>query len=128
MKQIHTSKAPKAIGSYSQAMQAGDFLWVSGQIPLVAETMQLVSEDIAEQTKQALFNLEMILLEAQLTKQNVVKVTIFTTQIQSFQEINQVYSEFFGEHRPARAVVEVSRLPREVQIEIEAVAYCKAQR
>lgn len=121
-KVINTTKAPAAIGPYSQGIQAGNLLFISGQIPFVPETMELVSEDVREQTKQALENLKGILEAAGLTLNHVVKTTVFIKDMNEFGLINEVYSTYFSDHKPARACVEVARLPKDVRVEIEAIA------
>jgi 2-iminobutanoate/2-iminopropanoate deaminase len=121
MKIIHTNQAPQAIGPYSQAIQAGNFLYTSGQIPLTPEG-ELVSGDVREQTQQVLENITAILTEAGAKLESVVKTTIFIKDMNHFQAINQVYSEYFSEHKPARSTVEVARLPKDVLIEMEVIA------
>ncbi|MBM7615809.1 RidA family protein [Alkaliphilus hydrothermalis] len=119
---INTKNAPAAIGPYSQAVKAGNTLYISGQIPFVPETMELVSQDIKDQTKQCLENVKAILQEAGMTLDNVVKVGIFIKDMNEFGAINEVYANYFTNNKPARACVEVARLPRDVRIEIEAIA------
>lgn len=121
-KVINTTKAPAAIGPYSQAVKTGNMLFVSGQIPFVPETMQLVSEDIKEQTKQCLENLKGILEEAGMTLNDVVKTSVFIKDMNEFGAINEVYATYFTDNKPARACVEVARLPKDVRVEIEAIA------
>ncbi|ABR48473.1 putative endoribonuclease L-PSP [Alkaliphilus metalliredigens QYMF] len=121
-KVINTKKAPAAIGPYSQAVQAGNMLFVSGQIPFVPETMELISEDVQEQTKQALENLKAILEEAGLGFKDVVKTTVYIKDMNEFGKINEIYGEYFKENKPARACVEVARLPKDVKVEIDAIA------
>lgn len=122
MKIISTNNAPQAIGPYSQAIEANGTLYISGQIPLNPATMEFVSEDVKEQTHQCLKNLEEILKEAGYTLENVVKCGIFLADMNDFAEVNEVYSQFFSNHKPARACVEVARLPRDAKVEIEAIA------
>ena len=123
MKEIITSNnAPAPIGPYSQAIRANGFVFVSGQIPLDPITGNIVQGGVVEQTHQALKNLRAILEAAGSGLQQVVKTTIFLTNLDDFQKINQIYGEYLGEAKPARATVQVSRLPRESLIEIEAVA------
>ena len=122
MEIINTEKAPKAIGPYSQAIEANNFIFVSGQIPFVPETMEVVSDDIGEQTKQCIENIKAILASKNVTLDNVVKCSLFIKDMNDFAKINEVYAEYFGETKPARACVEVARLPRDVKIEIEAIA------
>lgn len=121
-KVISTPKAPAAIGPYSQAIQVGNTIYVSGQIPFVPETMTLVSEDVKEQTKQALENVKAILEAADSSLNDVVKASVFVKNINDFNAINEVYASYFVENKPARALVEVARLPRDVKIEIEVIA------
>ncbi|HBG32182.1 MAG TPA: reactive intermediate/imine deaminase [Acholeplasmataceae bacterium] len=123
MKFIVTKKAPSAVGPYSQGVMVKDTLYVSGQIPFVPETMTLVSDDIRKQTKQSLTNILAIVEEAGLKKTDIVKCNVYMTNLSDFGAMNEVYAEFFGDHKPARAAVEVRRLPKDVQIEIEAIAY-----
>ncbi|GAA3647214.1 RidA family protein [Asaccharospora irregularis] len=119
---IHTENAPKAIGPYSQAVKAGNMLFISGQVPFVPETMEIVEGDVKAQTAQSLTNLKAILAEAGADFSNVVKTTVFIKDMNEFGAINEVYAEFFGENKPARACVEVARLPKDVKVEIELIA------
>ena len=119
---IHTENAPAAIGPYSQAVKAGNLLFVSGQVPFVPETMEIVEGDVKAQTAQSLKNLQAILKEAGADFSNVVKTTVFIKDMNEFAQINEVYAEYFGENRPARACVEVARLPKDVKVEIELIA------
>ena len=119
---ISTKNAPAAVGPYSQAVEVNDTLYVSGQIPFVPATMTLVSEDIAEQTKQSLANIKAILDEAGYKVEDIVKCQCFLKDMNDFAAMNAVYEEFFGEHKPARAAVEVARLPKDVKVEIDAIA------
>jgi 2-iminobutanoate/2-iminopropanoate deaminase len=119
---IETKGAPAPIGPYSQAIRANGFLFVSGQIPIQPETGALIQGDIAIQTRQVMQNLSAILEAAGSSLQKVVKTTIYLTNLDDFSRFNQVYAEYFGEVKPARATVQVARLPREVLLEIEAVA------
>ena len=119
---IHTDNAPKAIGPYSQAVKAGNMLFVSGQVPFVPETMEIVDGDVKAQTAQSLKNVQAILAEAGLDFSHVVKSTVFIKDMNEFAQINEVYAEFFGENKPARACVEVARLPKDVKVEIEVIA------
>jgi 2-iminobutanoate/2-iminopropanoate deaminase len=123
MKMIHTNHAPKAVGPYSQGVLAkGETLYVSGQIPFVPETMSLVSEDIKEQTLQSLKNVLAIVEAAGMQKEHIVRCTVYMTDLSKFSLMNEVYQQFFGDHKPARAAIEVSRLPRDVAVEIDAIA------
>ena len=119
---VHTDNAPKAIGPYSQAVKAGNMLFVSGQVPFVPETMEIVEGDVKAQTAQSLKNVQAILAEAGLDFSHVVKSTVFIKDMNEFAKINEVYAEFFGENKPARACVEVARLPKDVKVEIEVIA------
>ncbi|MGL4373390.1 MAG: RidA family protein, partial [Turicibacter sp.] len=119
---ISTVDAPKAIGPYSQAIEANGTLYISGQIPLDPKTMEFVSEDIVEQTHQCLKNIQAILAEAGYAIENVVKCGIFLADMNDFAAVNEVYAQYFSTHKPARACVEVARLPRDAKIEIEAIA------
>ena len=119
---IHTENAPAAIGPYSQAVKAGNLLFVSGQVPFVPETMEIVEGDVKAQIAQSLKNLQAILKEAGADFSNVVKTTVFIKDMNEFAQINEVYAEYFGENKPARACVEVARLPKDVKVEIELIA------
>ena len=122
---IHTENAPAAIGPYSQAVKAGNLLFVSGQVPFVPETMEIVEGDVQAQTRQSLTNVQAILKEAGADFSDVVKTTVFIKDMNEFAQINEVYGEFFGENKPARACVEVARLPKDVKVEIEVIAVVK---
>jgi len=119
---IQTERAPKAIGPYSQAIQAVGFLFLSGQVPLDPKTGELVKGDIGQQTKQVLENIEGVLESQNLGMEDVVKATIFLKNIENFNQVNEVYSSYFPTSPPARSTVEVARLPRDAEIEIEAIA------
>jgi len=119
---ISTVKAPAAVGPYSQAVKAGNMVFVSGQIPFVPETMELVSEDVQEQTARSLENVVAILEASGASIKDVVKVSVFIKDMNDFGKINEVYEKYFGDHKPARACVEVARLPKDVKVEIEAIA------
>jgi|TARA_B100000959_G_scaffold237634_1_gene257062 2-iminobutanoate/2-iminopropanoate deaminase len=119
---ISTPNAPKAIGPYSQAILVGNTLYCSGQIALNPETGELINSDIAAETKQVMQNLEAILEEAKMTFKNVVKCSIFIKNMLQYIEINQVYAKYFDENPPARETVEVSVLPKNVNIEISLIA------
>ncbi|MGL4803760.1 MAG: RidA family protein [Cetobacterium sp.] len=121
-KVINTSKAPAAIGPYSQAVEVNGTLYVSGQIPFVPETMTVISDDVKEQTRQSLENVKAILEEAGYSLKDVVKAGVFIKDMNDFASINEVYAEYLGEVKPARACVEVARLPRDVKVEIEVIA------
>ena len=120
---ISTSNAPAAIGPYSQAIKAGNLLFVSGQIPLAPATGALIPEDtIQAQTTRVLQNLSAILAQAGATLDNVVKTTVFLKNMEDFGEMNRIYNTFFTTDCPARSAVEVARLPKDVRVEIEAIA------
>lgn len=121
-KQIATDKAPKAIGPYSQAILAGNTLYISGQIPLDPNTGLMVSDKIEDQTVRALENLKAIIMAANGTMKNVVKTTILLADMNDFAMVNEIYSRYFEEPFPARATFQVARLPRDAKVEIEAIA------
>ncbi|WP_404455950.1 RidA family protein [Oceanobacillus kapialis] len=121
---IFTSKAPAAIGPYSQAIKAGDFIYVSGQIPLDPSTGEVV-EGIEKQTEQVLQNLKAILDEAGATFREVVKFTIYLKSMDDFATVNEIYGSYLAEPYPARATVEVSRLPKDVLVEMDVICYQK---
>ncbi|AWN18566.1 RidA family protein [Streptococcus sobrinus] len=123
MKTFHTDKAPKALGPYVQAKQAGDLLFASGQVPLSPETGQVVGTSIEEQTQQVLKNIKAILEAAGTDFDHVVKTTCFLSDINDFAAFNEVYATAFKEEFPARSCVEVARLPKDVKVEVEVVAY-----
>lgn len=125
-KVIQTSAAPAAIGPYSQAVVAGGLLFVSGQIPLDPASGQLVGGGVDEQTVQVLKNLRAIIEAAGARMGQVVKTTIFLKSMDDFQKVNEVYGTFFEAPYPARATVEVARLPRDVKVEIEAIVNLSA--
>lgn len=120
-KTIHTEHAPAAVGPYSQGVLAGGTLFVSGQIPFVPETMTLAGEGIEDQARQSLKNIAAIVKEAGFSLNDVVKCTVFLKNMDDFAAVNHVYAEFFGDHKPARCAVEVSRLPKDVRVEIDAI-------
>lgn len=123
MRKIHaTDKAPKAIGPYSQAVEAGGFVYVSGQIPIDPSTGQMTGATVAEQTDRVLRNLRAILETAGLSMSDVVKTTVFLVDLGRFTEMNEVYARHFTSEFPARATVQVSALPKGALVEIDAVA------
>jgi 2-iminobutanoate/2-iminopropanoate deaminase len=122
-KVIQTEKAPKPIGPYSQAIRAGNFIFLSGQIPIDPKTGELVKGDIRQQTQQVLENIRGVLESQGLGMQDVVKVNIFLKDMGNFNEMNEVYATYFSSFPPARSTVEVAKLPRNADIEIEAIAY-----
>lgn len=119
---IQTANAPAAIGPYSQAVRAGDLLFVSGQIPLDAKSGEQIRTGIADETKKVLDNLKAIIEAAGGSMANVVKTTIFLKDMGSFSVVNEIYGTYFPQPFPARATVEVARLPRDVNVEIDAIA------
>ncbi len=120
---IFTEKAPAPIGPYSQAVLSGNTLYVSGQIPLNPDSGELILTSIEEQTKQVMENLNAVLSEAGMSFDNVVKTTIFITDMNDFSKINGVYGNYFSENNaPARETVQVSRLPKDVNVEISVIA------
>ncbi len=119
---ISTQKAPQAIGPYSQGIKTGNLVFTSGQIPLDPSTGEVVTGDIKAQAKQVLENLQAVLSEAGASLENVVKTTVFIADMNDFAAINQVYAEYFTSNFPARSCVQVARLPKDVGVEIEAIA------
>ena len=121
MEVIFTSKAPAAVGPYSQAIKEGNVLYCSGQIPLVPETGEIVAGDIKAQAKQSLENVKAVLAEAGATFNNVVKTTVYIVDMADFGAVNEVYAEYFGDHKPARSCVAVKELPKGARVEIEVL-------
>jgi 2-iminobutanoate/2-iminopropanoate deaminase len=119
---ISTNEAPAAIGPYSQAVHSGSFVFCSGQIPLDAKTGQIVSGDIAAQTRRVLDNIAAVLRAEGLSFDNVVKTTIFLTDLGDFQTVNEIYGSYFKQDPPARSTVQVSALPKGANVEIEVIA------
>jgi len=122
-KVFKTDKAPGAIGAYSQAVQAGDTVYLSGAIPLVPDTMELVSEDVRTQITQVFDNLEAVCLAAGGTFAQVVKLNVYLTDLADFPLVNDVMAERFDEPYPARAAIGVASLPRDVAVEVEGIMY-----
>ncbi|MDU3153470.1 MAG: RidA family protein [Anaerococcus hydrogenalis] len=122
MKIIQTKKAPAAVGAYSQGIVTNGFVYSSGQLPLVPETGELISDDIKKATKQSLENVKAIIEEGGSSLEKIVKVNIFLDDVNDFAAVNEVYAEFFGDHKPARSCVEVGKLPKGGLLEIEAIA------
>ncbi len=122
MKVINTPEAPKAIGPYSQAVVVNGLLFTSGQIAINPKTNQIEAETIEEQTKQVMKNLHALLRASNASFDNVVKTTIFLKDMNTFGTVNEIYGSYFSNHKPARSTVEVSRLPKDVLIEIELIA------
>jgi len=123
VKYIYTEKAPKPVGPYSQAVLVGNILFISGQLPINPSTGELVRSNFKEAAKQALNNVIEIVRASGGDVRNIVKVTVYLKDITRFSELNEVYSELMGDHKPARAVVAVSSIPRDADLMIEAIAY-----
>ena len=119
---INTKNAPAAIGPYSQGLKVGNFIFTSGQIPIDPNTSKLVTEDIVKATRQSMENVKAILEAAGSNFSKVVKVVIYVKDLKDFSKINEVYGEYFTDNKPARSCVEVSNLPKDALIEIEAIA------
>jgi 2-iminobutanoate/2-iminopropanoate deaminase len=119
---ISTDKAPAAIGPYSQGTKAGNLIFTSGQLPIVPDTGELIKDDIKKATKQSLSNVLSVVEAAGGKLTDIAKVVIFIKNMEDFPKVNEVYEDFFKDHKPARSCVEVSRLPKDANIEIEAIA------
>lgn len=119
---IYSSEAPEPIGPYSQAIQVGNMLFVSGQVAIQRSTGNLVSGDVQKETEQVMINLDAILKAAGMNFSNVVKCTIFLKDMNSFAQVNEVYGKYFTDMPPARETVEVARLPKDVNVEISCIA------
>ena len=124
MKAVHTDQAPAAIGPYSQGITVNNMFYSSGQIPLTAEGV-MITGDIKEQTHQVFSNLKAVLTAAGASFETVVKATVFIKNMDDFAAVNEVYGEYFSNHKPARSCVEVARLPKDALVEIEVVALVK---
>jgi 2-iminobutanoate/2-iminopropanoate deaminase len=122
MESIQTDRAPQAIGPYSQAIKANGFIFASGQIPLDPATMRIVEGGIEEQTGRVLDNLKAVLEAAGSSLDRVIKTTVYLTDMGEFAAMNEIYARYFGATKPARATVQVARLPRDVKVEIDVVA------
>lgn len=120
---LNTENAPAAIGPYNQAIKAGNTLYVSGQIPLIPGSMELVSSGVADETHQVLKNVQAILTHAGYSFQDVVKASIFISDMADFATINAVYAQYFAENQPARECVAVKTLPKNVNVEISVIAW-----
>ena len=124
LQSIATKNAPAALGPYSQAIKAGQFIYVPGQIPLIPKTMEIVSDDFNEQAVQVFNNLRAIIEEAGCRFTDIVKINVYLKDLSNFQKVNAIMETFFMEKPfPARAAVEVSRLPKDVEIEMDAVVF-----
>ena len=119
---VTTENAPKAIGPYSQAVVYNGLAYLSGQIPLDPATGQLVGDDVAEQTARVLDNMKAVLEAAGSSLDQVLKTTVFLKEMADFPKMNEVYARYFGDNPPARSTIEAARLPRDVRVEIEAIA------
>lgn len=127
MEMLKFSKGPKAIGPYSSAVKSGNLIFFSGILPIIPETGEIILDDIAKATEQILKNLLVMLEEINLSPKNIVKTTIFTTKIEEFSKINEVYENFFKQYTsnyPARSTVGVQSLPKGVSVEMEFIAEC----
>jgi len=124
---ISTNEAPAAVGPYSQAVRAGSMVFCAGQIPLDPKSGQIVSQDVAEQTRRVLDNLTAVLKSERLTLSDVVKTTVFVTDLADFQMINEIYAKYFSTQPPARSTVQVAALPKAARVEIEAIAVADDQ-
>lgn len=122
MNEIKTDKAPAAIGPYSQAMKAGPFVFCSGQLGIDPATGKLSGADVESQTKQVMKNMRSVLAAAELDLSHVAKTTIFLADMNDFASVNTIYGDAFGDHKPARATVQVARLPLDALVEIECIA------
>ena len=123
MKFIHTPEAPAAIGPYSQAVVAGEWVFASGQIAIDPATGEVIDGGIAEQTDRVMKNLAAVLRETGLSLNHVVKTTVYLADMGMFEEMNEVYARHFGGHRPARATVQAGALPKSVGVEIDVIAH-----
>ena len=123
MKFIHTPEAPAAIGPYSQAVVAGEWVFASGQIAIDPATGEVIDGGIAEQTDRVMKNLAAVLRETGLSLNHVVKTTVYLADMGTFEEMNEVYARHFGGHRPARATVQAGALPKSVGVEIDVIAH-----
>ena len=119
---VHTPAAPAAIEPYSQAIVAGNLVFTAGQIPLEPATMQMVPGDVAAQTARVMENIQAVLEAAGASLQTVVRTTVFLTDMNDFNAMNEVYGRYFGDHKPARSTVQVAKLPKDARVEIDTVA------
>lgn len=120
---VFTDKAPKPVGPYSQGVKAGNFLFVAGQIPIDPDTGEIVKGDFEEQVRRVMENIRAVVEAAGGSMESIVKVTVYLKNIKLFDRFNKVYAEYFPKEPPARVVVEVSNLPKDVELEVEAIAY-----
>ncbi|MFT5106475.1 MAG: 2-iminobutanoate/2-iminopropanoate deaminase [Pseudoalteromonas tetraodonis] len=122
MRPIATDKAPAAIGPYSQAMRSGDYLFTSGVIPIDPSNGEIVGDEIGAQVHQVFKNLKAVLEADTMELKNIVKTTVFLKDLGDFQVLNEIYTEYFGDHKPARSTIQVAKLPLDSLVEIECVA------
>lgn len=122
MKILHTDKAPAAVGPYCQAVQVGDMIFTSGQLAIDPANGNLINDDIEKATRRSLDNVKAILEESGSSLEKVVKTTIFLDDMDNFAKVNEVYGEYFSDHKPARSCVQVARLPKDAIVEIEVIA------
>ena len=124
-KEIYSIKAPKPIGPYSQCVKSGNIIFISGQIAINPQTNEIITKNISDETKMVMENLKHILKECNCTFENIVKCSIFLSDMNLFQKVNEIYSQYFSKPFPARETIEVSKLPKNVNLEISAIAICK---
>ncbi|MDE1231223.1 MULTISPECIES: RidA family protein [Vibrio] len=122
MEIVFSTQAPAAVGPFSQAIKSNGMLYLSGQLPLDPETMKFSASNVTGQAEQIFRNISSVITEAGCEKESIVKTTVFLSDMNNFTEFNAAYSEFFGEHKPARSCVEVARLPLDALVEIELIA------
>ncbi len=124
-KEIYSIKAPKPIGPYSQCVKSGNIIFISGQIAINPQTNEIITKNISDETKMVMENLKHILKECNCTFENIVKCSIFLSDMNLFEKVNEIYSQYFSKPFPARETIEVSKLPKNVNLEISAIAICK---
>ena len=124
-KEIYSNNAPKPIGPYSQCIKYGNMIFISGQISINPKTNEIITNNISEETKMVMENISNILKESNCTFKNIVKCSIFLSDMDLFQKVNEIYSQYFSKPFPARETIEVSKLPKNVNVEISAIAICK---
>lgn len=124
-KEIYSINAPKPIGPYSQCIKYGNMIFISGQIAINPQTNEIITNNISEETKMVMENISNILKESNCTFKNIVKCSIFLSDMDLFQKVNEIYSQYFSNPFPARETIEVSKLPKNVNVEISAIAICK---
>ncbi|MEZ9067654.1 RidA family protein [Vibrio atlanticus] len=122
MEIVFSTQAPAAVGPFSQAIKSNGMLYLSGQLPLDPETMKFSASNVTGQAEQIFRNISSVIAEANCEKESIVKTTVFLSDMNNFAEFNAAYSEFFGEHKPARSCIEVARLPLDALVEIELIA------